>query len=622
MGDARSEIDEARAGLSASGRATPSVAAVSTRWPLIMTATALLSAALGAIAVWMLMSTPPADVQVTRLAVSLPAGDVLGNPALPSIALSPDGRTIAYAASRGGRAPQLFVRNLDTSEATLLSGTDGARLPFFSPDGRWIGFFSQAKLKKVLAAGGGLQTLADAASGLGGSWSGDDTIYFAPFNTSGIWTVSANGGTPRQYTRIDRSRSEVSHRWPQILADGKTLLFTVWTGPGWDEKHLELQVGDSGQHRQLVAGASTGRYIPSGHLLYSKADNLIIAPFDLANLTVTGTPVTLLERARDGIGEGAQYAVSDTGTLAYVQAQSGVFERRMVWVGRDGAVTTIPAQPDAYTDPAISPDGRSAALSVQGTTQKIWIYDLVRATLTTLTSPASLQSPIWTPDGRRVVYRATRDGYRNLFWRLADGSGEEERLTTSDRLQTPSSISRDGQLLFYTEVAPDSGLDIWVLNLGAQPRVPQAVMKTPFAETAPSISPDGHWLAYSSDESGRSEIYVNAFPGPGGRTVISTQGGQEAHWSNDGRELFYRAGDKMMAVSVAPGSSLSVSSPRLLFEGRYQASDTGRAGYGVSSDGRRFLMIEPTVPEQPATEFNIVLGWFTDVKSRAGGTPR
>jgi serine/threonine-protein kinase len=624
IGDARAEIDEARADLSSSVRATHAThsTVASRRWPLIVAAAAVLSAALAAIAVWMLKTSTPVGQEVIRLAVSLPAGDVIGNVALPSIALSPDGRTIAYAASRGGRAPQLFVRNLDTPEATLLSGTDGARSPFFSPDGRWIGFFSQSKLKKVLAAGGGLQTVSDAASGLGGSWSGDDTIYFAPFNTSGIWAVSANGGTPHEFTRIDRSRSEVSHRWPQILADGKTLLFTVWTGPGWDEKHLEVQVGDGGQHRQLVPGASTGRYIPSGHLLYSKADNLIVAPFDLAGLTVTGHPVTLVERARDGVGEGAQYAVSDSGTLAFVPAQSGVFERRLVWVGRDDAVTALPAPPDAYTDPAISPDGRSIALSVQGTTQKIWIYDVVRSTLTTLTSTGSLQSPIWTPDGRRVVYRATRDGYRNLFWRLADGGGEEERLTTSERLHTPSSISRDGQFLFYTEVAPDSGQDIWVLNLSAQPRMPQAVVKTPFAEVAPSISPDGHWLAYGSDESGRSEIYVSAFPGPGGRTVISTQGGQEAHWSNNGRELFYRAGDRMMAVTFAPGSSPSVGSPRVLFEGRYQVSDTGRAGFGVSSDGQRFLMIEPTVPEQPATEFNIVLGWFNDVKARVGGTPK
>ena len=345
-----------------------------------------------------------------------------------------------------------------------------------------------------------------------------------------------------------------------------------------------------------------------------------MAPFDLTSLTVTGPPVTLIERARDGVGEGAQYAVSDAGTLAYVQAQPGVFERRLVWVSRDGTVAPIPAPPDAYTDPAISPDGKSVALSVQGTTQKMWIYDLVRSTLTTLTSPGSLQSPLWTPDGRRLVYRATRAGYRNVFWRVADGSGDEERLTTSERLHTPVSMTGDGQFVFFTEVAPDSGQDIWMVNLGTQPRVPQPFMKTRFSEFSPHISPDGHWLAYCSDESGRSEIYVSAFPGPGGRSVISTDGGAEPRWSRDGRELFYRAGDRVMAVTVAPGSSLTAGSPRMLFEGNYQVSDTNIGGFDVAADGR-FLMIQPTVLEQPATEFNIVLGWFNDVNVRARGVP-
>ncbi len=468
----------------------------------------------------------------------------------------------------------------------------------------------------MLATGGGLQTLADAASAVGGSWSGDNTIYFAPFNMSAIWKVSADGGTPQEFTRVDKSRDEVSHRWPQVLADGKTVLFTVWTGPGWDEKHLEIQVGDRGAHRRLVPGASTGHYISTGHLLYSKADNLIVAPFDLATLSVTGPPVTLLERARDGVGEGAQYAVSDSGTLAYVQAQSGVFERRLVWVSRNGTVTPIAALPNAYTDPAISPDGRSVALSVQGTTQTLWVYDLVRSSLTTLTATGSLQSPVWTPDGRRLAYRATRAGSRNLFWRLADGSGEEERLTTSDRLQTPTSFSNDGRTLVFTDVAADTGNDIWVVDTDSQQRSVRAVAKTRFTERSGKISPDGKWLVYTSDESGRVEVYVSPFPGPGGKITISTDGGAEPRWSRDGRELFYRQDDRMMAVTITPGSPLTASSPRMLFEGRYQVTDTGIGGFDVASDGR-FLMIQATVPEQPATEFNIVLGWFDEVKGRA-----
>jgi serine/threonine-protein kinase len=296
-----------------------------------------------------------------------------------------------------------------------------------------------------------------------------------------------------------------------------------------------VQVGNGGEHRRLVSGASTGHYIPTGHLLYSKADNLIVAPFDLAKLTITGPPVTLVERARDGVGEGAQYAVSDTGTLAYVQAQPGVFERRLVWVNRDGTITPITAPLNAYTDPRIAPDGRSIALSVQGTTQTLWIYDLVRSSLTTIPATGSLQSPVWTPDGRRLAYRATRAGYRNMFWRSADGSDEEQRLTTSERLQTPSTFSRDGQFLLFTEVAADTGTDIWVIGTDPQQRTARAVVKTRFQEMSPQISPDGKWLAYNSVESGRQEVYVSPFPGPGGKIAISTEGGTEPRWSRDGR---------------------------------------------------------------------------------------
>jgi Tol biopolymer transport system component len=222
---------------------------------------------------------------------------------------------------------------------------------------------------------------------------------------------------------------------------------------------------------------------------------------------------------------------------------------------------------------------------------------------------------VWTADGRRLAYRATRAGYRNMFWRSADGSDEEQRLTTSERLQTPTTISRDGQSLLFSEVSADTGNDIWVIGTDPQQRTARAVVKTRFQEMSPQISPDGKWLAYTSDESGRLEIYVSPFPGPGGKLAMSTDGGTEPRWSRDGRELFYRQGDRMMAVTITPGSSLTASSPRILFEGRYQVTDTNSGGFDVAPDGR-FLMIQPTVAEQPATEFNIVLGWLDDVNAR------
>ncbi len=623
-GDVRLEIDDALAERSTGDEgveiARTKTRPIGRRGSLYVGLVAVVAALVAGLAAWTLKPGVTSNrLPVARLTVALPPGDTL-QLVSPSVALSPDGRRLAYSASRAGGALQLFVRPIDSLEITPLSGTEGAIEPFFSPDGRWIGFFAQGKLKKVLAAGGGLQTLCDAASGMGGTWGTDDSIYFAPFNTSGIWKVSASGGAPQAVTRLNRTQGEVSHRWPQVLPDGKTVLFTVWTGPGWDEKHLELQIGDSGERRVLVRGASTGRYVSSGHLLYARAEEMVVVPFDVANLRVTGPPVTLADRASEQSGEGAQYAVSNSGTLAYIPSGSSNSDRRLVWVGADGHVEPVPAPPNAYTDPAVSPDGRSVAVSIQGPTQTIWIYDIARSTLTTLPSMGSSQAPVWTPDGRRLVYRGTRAGYRNVFWRAADGAGEEERLTTGETMQTPTSLSSDGMLLFFVDTAADTGADMLMMRLDGG-RQPQVVLRTRSSEAAPLLSPDGRWLAYSSNESGRGEIYVRPFPNAGGKFAISTGGGSEPRWSRDGRELFYRNGDKMMAVAMASGSIFTAGSARLLFEGQYQVNDAGAAGYDVSPD-RRFLMIEPTALQQPATRINVVLNWFDDVNAHVGAAAR
>jgi Tol biopolymer transport system component len=321
------------------------------------------------------------------------------------------------------------------------------------------------------------------------------------------------------------------------------------------------------------------------------------------------------------VGEGAQFAVSDTGTLVYVPSDPRVFERRLVWVTRDGKVEAIAAPPNAFTDPAISPDGRFVASSLQGPTQTLWIYDFGRSTMTTLPASGSSQAPLWTADGRRLVYRATRSGSRTLYWRAADGSGEEERLTTSTLLETPGSISPGDGRLFFSAVAAGSGADIWSLSLVNRQQPPQAVLKTRFSESSPRISPDEHWIAYSSNESGRPEIYVQPFPGLGAKLLISTDGGGEPHWSPDGRELYYRKIGKMMGVALTFGPSISAAPPRVLFEGHYQVSDSGIGGYDVGRDGR-FLMVEPTSPPRPATQITVVLNWFDEVRSRIGAASK
>ena len=563
-------------------------------------------------------SAPVTRPPVARVTIALPPGDQVDYRGTPSLALSPDGTKLAYVGTHENATRQLFLRVMDGTEAKAIAGTEGAYVPFFSPDGQWIGFFAQGKLKKVPSEGGIAQVLCDAPSGLGADWAADDTIYFMPFNTSGMWKVSASGGTPQEVTTLDRSKGEVSHRWPQMLPEGAAVLFTVWTGPGWDEKSLQMHVLKTGERRVLAQGASTGRYVTSGHLVYNRdgVQTLMALPFDVERLQVTGGPaVALAEQVWEGGAEGAQYAVSTAGTLAYVASHPARYERRMVWVDRTGKVEPLTAMPRPYYDPRISPDGRQFAVSSEEGNERVWTFDFARPILTALTQSGSSQSPVWTPDGLRVIYRATRMGFRNIAWKAADGSGEEQPLTTNNNMQTPVSVSPDGKYLAYAEIDPATGNDIWLIALDGKGK-PEPILRTRSSESNPHFSPDGRWLAYVSGESGRSEIYVQPFPGPGGKWMISTDGGTEPVWSRDGRELFYRAGDTLMAVTIATQHAFVAGLPRLLFEGAFEPSGTGTSGYDVSLDGRRFLMIQATAPEPPATQVNVVINWFEELAQR------
>jgi serine/threonine-protein kinase len=553
---------------------------------------------------------------VARFTVALPAGEELANTnAFNPLALSPDGKTLSYVGAKSGGPEHLYVRRISDLDAKAIPGTDGASTPFFSPDGQWIGFFAQGKLKKVSISGGAAQVLCDAPTGRGGSWTTDETIYFAPTVTSGLSKVSASGGTPQAVTMLDRGKGEVSHRWPQVLPGGKAVLFTVWTGPGSDEKYLELQVLATGERRVLAQSANSGRYLASGHLVYSQAGALTAVPFDLSRMTVTGPPARQNEQVKLG-GEGDDFAVSESGELMYVPG-STENARYLLSVNTKGVVGRLPAPPEIYSDPRISHDGRYAAVAVCAGVCTIAIYDFSRGSLTPLTSTekGSSQSPAWTPDGKHIAYRGTRSGSRNIFWRAVDGSGDEERLTTSENVQSPDSWSPDGKWLAFTEADIVTRFDLWVLPLDGD-RKPRLFLKTPFSELAAKFSPNGNHIAYESSESGRLEIYVRPFPGPGGKTQISSEGGTEPVWSRDGKELFYRQSDKLMAVDVHTESTFTAGVPRKLFEGHYAPSSVGGAGYDVSPDGTRFLMVQSNEPEQASTQINVVLNWTEELKQR------
>ena len=598
----RIEIDDELANPSAAGAAAPEKS-----WqrsiPLSLAApVAAVLVIVASILAWMLKPEPPSQSQNSvHVQVGLPTGDRLQTVNL-NVALSADGSALAYVGIHGG-VSQLYVRALDAPEAKAIPGTEGAFSPFFSPDGQWIGFFAQGKMKKVPVGGGAPLTVCVSQPG-GASWGTDDTIVFS--DGSRLFRVSAAGGQPKILTTPDLSKGEYSHRYPQILPGGKDVLFTALNGFGWDESRIEVLRLNTGERRVLIRGGHTGRFLPSGHLVYYRAGALLAVPFDLTRLEVKGNaPVTVADGVLQNNGTtGAAYAVSAAGILAYIPALGArQFEQRLVWVDRQGKIEPLAAPARTYSNAALSPDGQQVAVTITSGTSELWIYDLTRGSLTRLTSEqGSSINPLWTPDGRRVVYRSNKAGTWNLYWRPANGSGAEERLTTADESDTPSSWSPDGKVLAFAK----GTREIWILPLEGD-RKPQPFLRTSSSNMTPQFSPDGHSLAYVSDESGGAQVYVQPYPGPGRKWQISTDGGTQPQWNPNSRELFYRNGDTTMAVDVTTSPTFSAGKSRMLYQ--------GLAG-NVSRDAQRFLAMQPVEPGQPPTQINVVLNWFEELKQK------
>jgi eukaryotic-like serine/threonine-protein kinase len=554
----------------------------------------------------------PAEVRAVRFTISPPEKGRF--PVLVyapvSLSVSPDGSRLAFIAVDSTGHSMLWIRDLDSPIAQPLPGTDDGVGPFWSPDSRFIAFTANSVLKKVAVAGGPPQTLTTVASSGKGTWNREGDILFVPPGGGPILRLSSGGGSATPVTAPDASRQHDIHGFPDFLPDGKHFLYTAHSR---NPENSAIYVGsiDSKETKLLLNANSFALYSPPGYLLFIRAGTLVAQPFDANRLELRGDASPIAEGVQftPGNGGGA-VAVSESGVLAYRVAPANA-QTELLWVDRKGGEQPLPTPPHAYRNPRLSPDGQRVAVTIDELGSQEWLLDIGRGTLTRLTFEGSYNGAMaWTPDGKRIAFGTDRAGPRNLFLQVADGSGGAERLTTSNLGDVASSWSPDGQTLCYEEATPGAGYDLWVFLLGDHKAQP--FLQTRFNEISPRFSPDGRWIAYASDESGRYEIYVQPYPGPGGKWQISTEGGTEPVWARNG-ELFYRNGDKMMAVETTTRSNFSADKPKLLFERHYATYNTMPA-YDVTPDGQHFLLAK--TGGQAPEEIKVVLNWFEELKGR------
>jgi serine/threonine protein kinase len=594
--------------------------------------------AAGVVATWALMRTPPATPQQLRFSVIPSSTQPFSvNGFFRNVTIAPDGRHVVYVAPSGAGNSLLMVRALDQLEAVPLRGVTGATSPFMSPDSRSIGFFAQlagGDLKKVSITGGPALTLCRyQGTPRGATWGTNESIVFATNDLStGLLRVPAAGGEPKVLTKPDPANGEQDHLFPSMLPGSRAVLFTIAPADGiTDNSQVAVLDLTTGQRKTLIRGGSHAQYVDPGYVVYAVSGSLRAVRFDPDRLAVSSDPVPVVDQVMTfGTGAGL-FEVSRSGTLVYVPggATSGTgTPRSLVWVDRHGQEEAIPAPTRTYVFPRLSPDGQRVAVDIRDQENDIWIFDLKRPTLTKLTfNPGPDSWPIWTPDGRRIVFGSTRGvgAQQNLFWQPADGTGTAERLTTSANIQQPHSFSPDGRSLVVYELVPSSFSDLTLLPIGSLSEKPptgkletQPLVYTAAAENAGEISPDGHFVAYHSNESGQPQVYVRPFPDVDkGRWQISTAGGTRPAWGPDRRELFYMNPDgAMMAVPVQTTPTFSAGNPTKLFEGQWFRGQSGRT-YDVAKDGR-FLMIKDAVTNDQgsAVTMTVVVNWVEELKQK------
>ena len=564
---------------------------------------------------------PETPRRAMHFSISLPSS-------VRDLALSSDGRILAFIAPPpAGGGNVLWTREIGSTETHVLANTEGASYPFWSPDARFIGFFGDGKLKRIEVAGGPVQILADAPKGRGGAWSRQGTIIFAPNPTAGLARISASGGVPTPVTEISSgvpNFANLSHRWPIFLPDGVHFLYTMNDFSGVQGKAIDaIYAGALGskEQRRLAASNSNSAYVSPGYLVFSQSGTLMAQRFDADHLQLIGEPFTVADSEYLSAVARTLFSVSQNGVLVYQTGSSTSSE--LQWFNRGGKPLSTIGTSARYANPRISPDGHKVAVDIDDPQSNpgIWLLNLENGVRSRFTfDPASAEeTPIWSPDGARVLWVSQRNGSLGFYVKAATGSGGEELITRSSPtlLGLPTDWSRDGQFLLYSRARPDWNSEMSVLPLRGD-RKPFAFAHSQSSEREGQFSPDGRWVAYSSNESARWEVYVVPFPGPGGKYQISTEGGQQPRWRRDGKELFFLSPDKkLMAVSVKAGASFEFRQPVALFQTRAREALSSEEAftYDVSPDGQRFLInVNPERSNPPPV--NIVLNWTSEIQRK------
>jgi serine/threonine-protein kinase len=553
---------------------------------------------------------------------------------MPALAVSADGESVAFVA----RLPRettsrLYLRRMHQLTATALPGTDFGHTPFFSPDGRWIGYFAKGKLQKVSVTGGAPIALGDAEVERGATWGEDDVITYAPVAATGgrLLRVPAAGGTSTPLGPF--VQGHVTQRWPQALPGNRAILYTGHSSvDSFEDACLVVQMLDGGAPRTIECGGYGWRYVPTGHVLYVHGGTMFAAPFDLDRLAIEGTGVPVIEGVMASPTSGSvQVALSSAGSglLAYAPGESTGTSFPLDVMDRTGKVTPLPAPPMNWDAPNYSPDGKLIALSVLAANKQpdVWVYDVGRNTSTRLTfSEGQDIAPVFTPDGRRIAYGSGQGGAPNLFWRATDGSGEEERLATSGMLQAPGAWTPDGKTLIFMQSDPKRQTDLWVLPMlpdgrgGLKPGTPKLLLGTPANEVFPALSPDGKWLSYMSDESGTTHVYVRPFDGAPGKWQISTDSAVWSAWSRKGKELVFGGGDgRLQFVTYeAVGSTFRASRAQSWSPGAYIPRALS-SPFALHPDGQRVVTASQAA-QFPAAADRVVLvtNFFAEIRAKTG----